>query len=62
MVIATFGPSTGWVGKTITYDDEGRFTLEGVGPLTAAQVLDSDSADGRRLDRQPALQVRGGEG
>jgi hypothetical protein len=40
-VVATFGPTTGWVGKTISYED-GRFTLEGVGPLTAADVLAYD--------------------
>jgi Photosynthesis system II assembly factor YCF48 len=41
MVIATFGPSTGWVGKTIAYED-GRFTLEGQGPISAANVLTYD--------------------
>jgi len=40
-VVATFGPTTGWVGKMISYED-GRFTLEGVGPLTAADVLAYD--------------------
>ena len=38
MVIATFGPSTGWMGRTITYES-GRFTLEGQGPIAAADVL-----------------------
>ncbi len=41
MVIATFGPSTGWVGKTITFDDE-VFTLEGHGPITAREVMHYD--------------------
>lgn len=41
MIIATFGPSTGWAGKTINYED-GRFKLEGVSPLTAADVLTYD--------------------
>jgi len=41
IVVATFGPTTGWVGKTISYED-GRFALEGVGPLTAADVLAYD--------------------
>lgn len=41
MLIATFGPSTGWHGKTITYD-AGRFTLEGHGEIPAAGVLDYD--------------------
>jgi len=31
MVIATFGPSTAWVGETITFEN-GRFVLEGEGP------------------------------
>lgn len=41
MVIATFGPTTAWVGKTITYD-AGLFVLEGHGPITAADVLEYD--------------------
>lgn len=39
MLIATFGPSTGWIGKTITYEDE-QFVLEGHGPITAADVIE----------------------
>ena len=38
MIIATFGPSTGWAGKTIDYDS-GLFTLEGRGPISAGDVL-----------------------
>ena len=41
MVIATFGPSTSWSGKTITFDDE-RFTLEGHGLILEADVLAYD--------------------
>lgn len=41
MLVATFGPSTGWAGKTITHDD-GVFTLEGVGPVTAVDLLEYD--------------------
>ena len=41
MIVATFGPSTAWVGKTITYD-EGRFTLEDVGQIAAQAVIDYD--------------------
>ena len=41
MIVATFGPSTGWVGKTIAYDEE-RFTLEGLGQITAQAVVDYD--------------------
>lgn len=41
MLIATFGPSTGWAGKTIQYED-GRFTLEDHGVITAADVLTYD--------------------
>ena len=32
LVVAKFGPSTGWVGKTIVFQQE-RFTLEGFGTL-----------------------------
>jgi hypothetical protein len=41
MVIATFGPTTGWAGKTISYDD-GWFTLDGYGPIDVAAVLEFD--------------------
>jgi len=41
MVIAPFGPSTAWVGKTITYDD-GRFMLVDVGQVTPQAVVDYD--------------------
>jgi hypothetical protein len=42
MLVATFGPSTGWAGRTITHDG-GRFLLEGFGPVTARAVLDYDA-------------------
>ena len=38
MLIATFGPTTGWVGKTITRDGD-VFMLERGGPVWAADVL-----------------------
>src|SRR5450759_2698596 len=41
LIVATFGPTTGWVGKTISYEG-GAFTLEGVGPLSAPDVLTYD--------------------
>jgi hypothetical protein len=41
MLVATFGPTTGWAGRTITFYD-GRFTLEGHGPITAGDVLEYD--------------------
>ena len=41
MVIATFGPSTGWSGRSITYD-AGQFVLEGHGPISAANVDNYD--------------------
>ncbi len=41
MIIATFGPTTGWSGKTIDYDN-GLFTLEGHGPISAVDVLAYD--------------------
>lgn len=41
MLIATFGPSTGWAGKTITREGD-TFILEGHGPITAADVMEYD--------------------
>jgi len=41
MLIATFGPTTGWAGKSISYDN-GRFSLEGHGLISAADVLTYD--------------------
>jgi hypothetical protein len=41
MLIATFGPSTAWVGKTIAFEDE-QFILEGHGPITASDVMEYD--------------------
>jgi hypothetical protein len=41
MLVATFGPSTAWVGKTITFDN-GQYVLEGHGSITAQAVLDYD--------------------
>ena len=41
MLIATFRPTTGWSGKTITFDNE-QFILEGVGPLSTNDVLTYD--------------------
>ena len=41
VVIATFGPTTGWLGKTIAYEN-GQFALEGLGPISAQHVLEYD--------------------
>ncbi len=41
MLVATFGPTTGWAGRTITFY-EGSFTLEGHGFVTARDVLEYD--------------------
>ena len=41
MLIATFGPTTGWAGKTISYEN-GLFSLEGFGLITAGDVLTYD--------------------
>ncbi len=38
LVVATFGPTTAWRGKTITFHD-GQFVLEDHGPIAAADVL-----------------------
>ena len=39
MLVATFGPTTGWVGKTITWDGT-QFVLEGYGRVPAAALFD----------------------
>ncbi len=41
MLIATFGPTTGWNGKTITREGD-VFILEGHGPISAADVMEHD--------------------
>ena len=41
-LVATFNSSTGWAGKTITFDEE-RFTLEGHGAVTAADLMQYDA-------------------
>jgi len=41
MLVATFGTTTGWAGKTITFDN-GQYVLEGHGPITAQAVLEYD--------------------
>jgi len=41
MVIATFGPGTGWRGKTILYQ-AGQFVLEDYGKISAKAVLNYD--------------------
>ena len=41
MIVATFGPSTAWVGRTISFDD-GRFSLDDVGQIAPQAVVDYD--------------------
>ena len=41
MLVATFGPSTTWGGKSITYED-GQFVLEGQGPITVWSLTEYD--------------------
>jgi len=41
MLIATFGATTGWAGKTITEEGD-AFLLEGHGPISAADVMEYD--------------------
>ena len=41
MQVATFGPSSGWAGKTITYEN-GVFVLQDHGPVSAAEVMRYD--------------------
>jgi len=38
LLIATFGPTTAWLGKTINFEN-GQFVLEGHGPISSADVL-----------------------
>ena len=47
MLIATFAPTTEWVGKTITRE-AGVLVLEDYGPISAADVLSYDR-DGQVL-------------
>ena len=41
MLIATFGPTTGWLGKTITFEDD-AFVLQDHGPISAGDVMQYD--------------------
>ena len=50
MLIATFAETTGWAGKTITWDD-GVLTLEGQGAVTSKAVMGYDA--GGLLDWAP---------
>jgi len=43
VLVATFSADTAWAGRRITHH-EGRFALEGFGAISAAQVLEYDSA------------------
>jgi hypothetical protein len=41
MLVATFGPTTGWVGKTITFEND-TFVLQDHGPISASDVMQYD--------------------
>jgi len=41
MLVATFGPTTGWAGRQITWDGAG-FVLAGHGPIPAAGLVEYD--------------------
>ena len=41
MLVARFGPTTGWAGRKITHDG-GVFTLEGFGPVLPSVVMEYD--------------------
>ncbi|MEI6502848.1 MAG: hypothetical protein WCP21_17700, partial [Armatimonadota bacterium] len=54
MLIATFGPTTAWVGKTIAFEND-QFILEGHGPIASTAIVQYDeqghlewSSDGLR--------------
>jgi hypothetical protein len=66
MLVATFGPTTTWVGKTVTYTD-GAFVLEDHGPITAQDVFQYErqghlvwSMDGIRAWVGARAQAEGG--
>jgi len=42
MLIATFGPTTGWLGKTIIFEND-AFVLQDHGPISASDVMHYDS-------------------
>jgi len=41
MLIATFGPTTAWVGTQITREGD-AFVLEGHGPISAGDIMEHD--------------------
>ena len=41
MLVATFGPTTAWVGKTVTWDGN-QFVLEGYGRIPGSALVDYD--------------------
>ena len=41
MLIATFGPTTAWVGRRITHDGD-AYVLEDHGALSAAEIMEYD--------------------
>jgi hypothetical protein len=41
MLIATFGPTTAWVGKQITHEGD-AFVLEDHGPISAGDIMEYD--------------------
>jgi len=43
VLVATFNDSTGWAGKTLRHDGA-QYVLEGVGPVTAQQIVAYDEA------------------
>lgn len=55
MLVATFGPTTGWEGREIIWDVD-RFILVGHGAVPAAGVLDYDRR-GQLLWAQPELRA-----
>jgi hypothetical protein len=68
MLVATFGPTTTWVGKTVTYSD-GAFVLEGHGPIRAQDVFEYErqghlvwAMDGVRAWVGAKAQAEGGDG
>ena len=57
MLIATFGPSTAWFGKTITFENN-ALVLQDHGPISASDVMRYDPkaiSSGQATGRAPGL-------
>ena len=51
MVVATFGPTTAWLGRTITFEND-AFVLQDHGPISAGDVMAYDQPGASRLGQR----------